>query len=69
MKLDPYSATWQAIEAHLNQRLAELRARLEGDLGKKETAKVRASLRECKNLLELAGDKTPLVESDMDIPG
>ena len=69
MKLDPYSPTWQAIEAHLAERMADLRARLEGDLSRKETLKVRAGLRECKLLLELAGDKTPLVESDMDIPG
>ena len=69
MRIDPYSTTWLVIEAHLNQRIADIRTRLEGDLGKKETAKLRASLRECKSLLELAGDRTPLVESDIEIPG
>ncbi len=69
MRIDPYSNTWLVIEAHLNQRMTDIRARLEGDLGKKETAKLRAALRECKTLLELAGDRTPLVESDIEIPG
>lgn len=69
MKLDPYSPTWQIIEAHLKERMTDLRARLEGDISRKETTKVRAGLRECKLLLELAGDNTPLIESDMDIPG
>lgn len=69
MILDPYSATWQIIEAHLEQRMSELRIRLEGDLPRRETTKVRAALRECKLVLELAGDKRPLVESDIEIPG
>ena len=69
MKIDPYSPTWRATEAHLSRRMQELRNRLEGDLSQEETIKVRAALRECKLLLELAGDKTPLVESDIEIPG
>jgi len=69
MRIDPYSPTWRAIETHLATRMRELRNRLEGDINYDETMKVRASLRECKLLLELAGDKTPLVESDIEIPG
>lgn len=69
MRIDPYSPTWRAVETHLATRMRELRTRLEGDLPQEETMKVRASLRECKLLLELAGDKTPLVESDIEIPG
>jgi hypothetical protein len=69
MRIDPYSNTWLVIEAHLTQRIADLRSRLEGNLSWDETQKVRASLQECKTLLELAGDRTPLVESDIEIPG
>jgi hypothetical protein len=69
MNIDPYSPTWLVIEAHLNQRVTDLRTRLEGNLGWDETQKIRASLQECKSLLELAGDRTPLVESDIEIPG
>lgn len=69
MNIDPYSPTWLVIEAHLKQRMTDLRVRLEGNVGWDDTQKIRAGLQECKNLLELAGDRAPLVESDMDIPG
>lgn len=69
MSIDPYSKTWRAIALHLNTRMRDLRGRLEGDLPEAETIKVRASLRECKLLLELASDTTPVVESDIEIPG
>ena len=69
MKIDQYSPTWRLVAGYLNTRMRDLRTRLEGDLPQDETTKVRASLRECKLLLELAGDKPPLVESDIEIPG
>ena len=69
MRIDPHSPTWLVIEAHLNQRVADIRARLEGDQAEDSSIRLRASLRECKSLLELAGDRTPLVESDIEIPG
>ena len=69
MKIDQYSPTWRLVAGYLNTRMRELRNRLEGDINYDETMKVRASLRECKLLLELAGDKTPLVESNIEIPG
>lgn len=69
MNIDPYSATWMVIEAHLTNRMSELRTRLEGDLPMEQTTSIRASLRECKLVLQLAGDKRPLVESDIEIPG
>ena len=69
MRIDPYSNTWQVIEAHLKQRMADLRSRLEGDQAEESSIKIRAALRECRILLELAGDRTPLVESEVEIPG
>jgi hypothetical protein len=69
MRIDPYSNTWQVVEAHLKQRMADLRIRLEGDQPEESSIKLRAALRECKSMLELAGDRTPLVESDIEIPG
>ena len=47
------SPGWRAVKAYATERLVELRARLEGDLKKKETTSVRASIKELKRLLQL----------------
>jgi len=69
MRIDPYSNTWQVVEAHLKNRMAELLTRLQADQLEESSIKIRAALRECRILLELAGDRTPLVESEIEIPG
>lgn len=48
-----HSSTWLAIREHALERLAELRARLEGDLPEKETIQARSSIKELKRLLDL----------------
>lgn len=53
------SAGWHAVKAYAEERLVELRARLEGDLKKKETTSVRASIKELKRLLQLEESENP----------
>lgn len=48
-----HSAAWFIIRDYAAERLAELRARLEGDLPEKETVQARAAIRELKRLLDL----------------
>lgn len=65
MKIDIHSGTWAAIEEYVEGRLVELRTRLESDLSDKDTAAVRASIREMKKLLaEAKPDGTQYVELD-----
>ena len=56
MKLSPeqkHSAAWLVVKAYANERLNDLRARLESDVPEKETIQARASIRELKRLLDL----------------
>ena len=56
MKLSPeqkQSAAWLVVKAYANERLNDLRARLESDVPEKETIQARASIRELKRLLDL----------------
>lgn len=69
MKIDPYSSTWLNIKEHLDQRAAELRAKLESNCCFDEVTAARAALREIKQLLALVvPEETPLVETHLDIP-
>ena len=56
MKLSPeqkQSAACLVVKAYANERLNDLRARLESDVPEKETIQARASIRELKRLLDL----------------
>lgn len=54
MKIETTSTTWFAVKSYIDERLADQRGRLEGDLNRKETIAVRASIRELKKLLSEA---------------
>jgi hypothetical protein len=69
LKIDPHSALWLSLKAFYEERAADLRARLEGDLDHEETIKVRARLAEVKTLLELPTAEEPLVDQDFELPG
>jgi hypothetical protein len=47
------STGWHAVKAYAEERLVELRARLESDLNDRDTVSVRASIKELKRLLNL----------------
>lgn len=47
------SAGWHAVKAYAEERLVELRARLESDLNDRDTVSVRSSIKELKRLLQL----------------
>jgi hypothetical protein len=69
MSLKPeqiHSPGWHAVKEYAAKRLVELRSRLEGDLKKKETTSVRASIKELKRLLDLETPDTPQQEIDQD---
>ena len=53
------SAGWHAVKAHAEERLVELRARLESDLNDRDTTSVRASIKELKRLLQLEESENP----------
>lgn len=63
MKLSPeqkHSVGWVLVRQYATERLAELRARLEGDLPEKDTVQARASIREMKRLLDLENPEQEL---------
>lgn len=69
MKIDPYSATWLVMKEHLDQRAAELRAKLESNCGFEEVIATRAVLREIKQLLNMVvPEESPLIPTHLDIP-
>ena len=59
-----HSAGWLAIKGYAEERLVELRARLEGDLSDKETTSVRASIKELKRLLNLEIPEQEIAQND-----
>jgi len=55
MKIDAHSATWVAVSQYAEDRLAELRLRLEGsNLNWEDTQATRAQMRELRLLLAQA---------------
>lgn len=69
MKIDPYSATWLVMKEHLEHRVAELRAKLEGNCCWDEIIATRAVLREIKQLLNMVvPEESPLIPTHLDIP-
>lgn len=69
MKIDPYSVTWLSIKEHLERRVTELRAKLEGNCCWDEIIATRAALREIKQMLSLVvPEESPLIPTNLDIP-
>lgn len=68
-KIEAYSPTWVAVREHCTVRLSELRLKLEGDITWDETLKVRAQIKELKNLLGLVKTELPLVAEADELPG
>jgi hypothetical protein len=59
------SALWQKIRKHLEARRELLRAKNDGDLDERKTARLRGQIRELKNLMAL---DNPMPESEADDP-
>jgi hypothetical protein len=59
---DRANPLWPRIERHLQQRLVNLRAQLEGPKDIDETNRLRGRIAEVKALLDCAKDK-PVIES------
>ena len=56
-----FSAVWLIVKAHADERLQELRIRLESQIGFEETLAVRAQIREVKKLLDLENPEQEIV--------
>lgn len=68
--IEAYSQTWQEIKKYAEDRIAELRMKLEGQISVDETLMIRAQLKELRLLLELPGRDIPLTEPvDVELPG
>lgn len=63
---DRGSETWRKLKAHLETRLATLRASNDNSLDERKTAKLRGRIAEVKYLLSLGEDK-PMPETDEDL--
>lgn len=68
--IEVYSQTWQDVKKYAEDRIAELRNKLEGQISGEETVMIRAQLKELRLLLELPGKDIPLTEpEDVELPG
>lgn len=68
--IEAYSQTWQTVKKYAEDRITELRTKLEGQLGVEDTLTVRAQLKELRLILELPERDIPLTEPvDTDLPG
>lgn len=67
-KIDRNNPVWLAVEAHVNERLALLRLRLEGDIDESTTIETRSRIRELKLLLDEMIPVEPLVEESEPLP-
>ena len=68
--IEAYSQTWQTVKKYAEDRIAELRTKLEGQLGVEDTLTVRAQLKELRLILELPERDIPLTDPvDADLPG
>lgn len=56
-QVDVNSATWAKLSAHLNERIEIFRKRNDGDLNEKDTARLRARIKELEYILSLATPK------------
>lgn len=61
LDIDPRSETWRALEAHINERLATLRAQNDAiTLDGNSTAVLRGRIAELKSILSLPEKNLPL---------
>ena len=68
--IEAYSQTWQDVKKYAEERIAELRGRLEAQISAEETVQIRAQLKELRLLLELPARDIPLTDPvDADLPG
>ena len=68
--IEVYGQTWQEVKKYAEERIAELRMKLEGQISVDETLMIRAQLKELRLLLELPGRDIPLTEPvDVELPG
>lgn len=66
--IDRYSQTWVTVKLAIEERIALLRTRLEGELDWDETIRTRARINECVQLLNIEADELPLVDQDFELP-
>ena len=59
-----HSSTWHVVKEYAENRLMELRARLEADLNTKQTAATRAAIKEVNRLLELDSQEQELIDDE-----
>jgi len=69
LKIDPYSTTWLNIRSHIEQRLVDIRAKLEADTPWDETCQLRARLKELKTILSATEVELPIIDQDFELPG
>lgn len=68
--IEAFSQTWQTVKAYAEERIAELRVKLESQLTVEETVQVRAQLKELRLLLDLPERDIPLTDPvDTELPG
>lgn len=68
--IEAYSQTWQDVQRYAEERIAELRTKLEGQINEGETVQIRAQLKELRLLLELPERDIPLTDPvDAELPG
>lgn len=68
--IEAFSQTWQTVKAYAEERVTELRVRLEAPISGEETLQIRAQLKELRLLLDLPERDIPLTEPvDTELPG
>lgn len=68
--IEVFGQTWQEVKKYAEERIAELRGRLEAQISAEETVQIRAQLKELRLLLELPERDIPLTEPvDVELPG
>lgn len=68
--IEAFSQTWQTVKAYAEERISELRVRLEAPISGDETIQIRAQLKELRLLLDLPERDIPLTEPvDTELPG
>ena len=67
--IEAYSQTWQTVKAYAEERVSELRVRLESPISVDETIQIRAQLKELRLLLDLPERDIPITEPvDTELP-
>ena len=65
IKINPHDGTWLAIKQHLQEKLEQLREENDDiDLSEKDTAGIRANIKLCKELINLAKEPDERVATE-----